>query len=29
MFNLLILRLNRSKMMIVNKGLLQKEGGIL
>ena len=29
MFVLLTLRINRSKMMIVNKGLLQKEGGIL
>ena len=29
MFVLWTLRVNRSKMMIVNKGLLQKEGGIL
>nr|DAP39171.1 MAG TPA: hypothetical protein [Caudoviricetes sp.] len=29
MFVLWTLRINRSKMMIVNKGLLQKEGGIL
>ena len=28
MFVLWTLRINRSKMMIVNKGLLQKEGGI-
>lgn len=29
MFVLWTLRINRSKMMIVNKELLQKEGGIL
>ena len=29
MFVLWTLRINRSKMMIVKKGLLQKEGGIL
>ena len=28
MFVLWTLRINRSKMMIANKGLLQKEGGI-
>lgn len=29
MFVLWTLRINRSKMMIENKGLLKKEGGIL